>query len=101
MNRYTPPKRPVNNNPPALPEPPQPAAQIAIPTRVPIQPVPTVIDLDILTGPDGRQNVGMRIQDPGGIKIVMLNPEAAKELGENLKNVGVRAATGLTVVGRA
>jgi len=72
------------------------APQIALPSRIPIMPLPTMVDLDILETPGGPQ-VGMRIQDPGGVKVVTLTPEAAKQLGENLRNAGTRAAIGLIV----
>lgn len=74
--------------------------QMQIPTSVPIMPLPTAITLDIVPSPDGKEMVGFRIQDPGGVKVVMLTPDAAKDLGEQLKNAGVRAGLGLTIIGR-
>lgn len=70
---------------------------IPIPSRVPIQPIPTVIDLDIMPAANGQQAVFMRIQDLGGVKIVVLTAEQAKALGEQMRNAGTRAAVGLVV----
>ena len=78
----------------------QPASQapvIPIPTRIPIQPIPTHIDLDITPTGDGHQAVCMRIQDPGGVKIVVLSADFAKAFAEQLNNAAVRASVGLVV----
>lgn len=70
-----------------------------LPTRVPIQPQPFAVDLDVVETTKGPQ-IGMRVQTFFGVQIYMLTPDQAKALGEQLRNAGTRAGLGLTVIGR-
>lgn len=75
----------------------QPPQQIFnLQSRVPIMPVPTHVDLDLIPGPAGNQ-VGLRIQTPVGVFAFPLTADQAKELGEQLRNAGTRAALGLVI----
>jgi hypothetical protein len=69
------------------------------PQSVPVSPVPTVILTQQVMGPDGAVKVLMQFSTPVGVGAYFFDPEAAINVGEQLKRAGQAAKAGLFLPG--
>jgi hypothetical protein len=65
------------------------------PQGVPIAPLPTVIATQQVMGSDGKTMVLLQFSTPGGTAAYFFDPDAAINVGEQLKRAGQASKAGL------
>ena len=70
----------------------------AVPVVPPGQ-VPTIFAVADVVGPDGKHLVALQVSTPVGTAVYFLDPDCAIQTGQNLRQYGRAAKTGLTLPG--
>lgn len=70
------------------------------PQTVPLQPVPTLLTVGQCQGPQGAM-VMLQVATPAGVAVYFLNPDAAIQVGQTLRQCGKASKSGLVLSGES
>jgi hypothetical protein len=70
---------------------------MALPTTVPVMPIPVAFTVSPVDMPDGKKLVAVNTQTPSGIHVVFIDADTADALAHHLRNAATRARSGLVM----